>query len=94
MDSSDTFAFSGQKQTMLHVLPMSRTKLTYSVLPTADKEVEAGRWINPHLRVLDSYFQKQLRVSPADDEGRVKLVSSSSGVGVEVWTGVESVEQV
>lgn len=90
MDSSDSFAFSGQKQTMLHILPMSRAKLTYSVLPTGDKDVEAGRWINPHLKVLDSYFMKTLRVSPADDEGRVKLVPASTGVGVEVWTGMEA----
>lgn len=62
MDPSDEFAFSGAKQTTLHMLPMSRRTATYRLLP-----YKRGCYIRPGLVVRDKYFQKVLRVIPTED---------------------------
>jgi trafficking protein particle complex subunit 11 len=61
MDSSDEFAFSGAKQTTVHLLPMSRRTSTYRLLPLV-----SGRFVRPGLTVRDKYFQKTLRIIPTE----------------------------
>lgn len=61
MDPSDEFAFSGAKQTTLHLLPVSRRSITYRLLPLV-----RGAWIKPTLTVRDKYFQKILRIIPTE----------------------------
>lgn len=61
MEPSDEFAFSGSKQTTLHLLPVSRRSTTYRILPLV-----RGAWIRPGLVVRDKYFQKVLRVIPTE----------------------------
>ncbi|OAQ97921.1 hypothetical protein LLEC1_01222 [Akanthomyces lecanii] len=62
MDPSDEFAFSGAKQTTLHMLPMSRRTATYRLVP-----YRRGCYIRPGLVVRDKYFQKVLRIIPTED---------------------------
>lgn len=57
MEPSDEFAFSGPKQTTLHLLPVSRRSMAYRLLPLV-----RGEWVRPALVVRDKYFQKVLRV--------------------------------
>lgn len=61
MDPSDEFAFSGAKQTTLHLLPMARRTKTYRLVPLV-----SGRYIRPRLVVRDKYFQKVLRIIPTE----------------------------
>lgn len=61
MEPSDEFAFSGSKQTTMHVLPVSRKSTTYRLVPLV-RDV----WIRPNLVVRDKYFQKVLRVIPTE----------------------------
>ncbi|KAL0941891.1 uncharacterized protein CTRU02_204654 [Colletotrichum truncatum] len=61
MEPSDEFAFSGAKQTTLHVLPVSRRSVTYRLLPLV-----RGVFIRPTLVVRDKYFQKVLRIIPTE----------------------------
>jgi hypothetical protein len=61
MEPSDEFAFSGAKQTTVHLLPMSRRTTTYRLLP-----LNRGTWIRPGLGVRDKYFQKVLRIIPTE----------------------------
>lgn len=57
LEPSEEFAFSGSKQTTLHLLPVSRRSVTYRLLPLV-----RGEWVRPALVVRDKYFQKVLRV--------------------------------
>ncbi|CAI0653414.1 unnamed protein product [Colletotrichum noveboracense] len=61
MEPSDEFAFSGAKQTTMHVLPVSRRSATYRLLPLV-----RGAFIRPSLVVRDKYFQKVLRIIPTE----------------------------
>lgn len=61
MEASDTFAFSGAKQTTVHLLPLSRRATRYRLLPLI-----RGTYVRPGLVVRDKYFQKTLRVMPAE----------------------------
>lgn len=61
MEPSDAFAFSGSKQTTMHLLPLSRRTKTYHLLPLV-----RGVYIRPGLVVRDKYFQKVLRVIPTE----------------------------
>ncbi|ROT36632.1 hypothetical protein SODALDRAFT_315671 [Sodiomyces alkalinus F11] len=62
MEPSDEFAFSGAKQTTLHVLPISRRTISYRLLPLV-----RGCFVRPQLVVRDKYFQKVLRIIPTED---------------------------
>lgn len=62
MEPSDEFGFSGAKQTNIHLLPLSRRKVTYRLLPLV-----RGRYIRPGLHVRDKYFQKLLRIIPTEN---------------------------
>ncbi|KAK5661982.1 hypothetical protein OQA88_10093 [Cercophora sp. LCS_1] len=80
MEPSEQFAFSGPKQTTLHLLPVSRRAVTYRLLPLGDdEENEEGSWIKPGLVVRDKYFQKVLRVIPTEG---MKLDKDG---GVLIW---------
>jgi trafficking protein particle complex subunit 11 len=61
MDPSDDFAFSGAKQTTVHLLPMSRRTTTYRLLPLV-----TGKFVRPGITVRDKYFQKSLRIIPTE----------------------------
>lgn len=61
MDPSDTFAFSGAKQTTIHLLPISRRTQSYRLLP-----LDRGIYVRPGLVVRDKYFQKVLRIIPTE----------------------------
>ncbi|KAF6795001.1 glutathione transferase omega-1 [Colletotrichum sojae] len=61
MEPSDEFAFSGAKQTTVHVLPVSRRSVTYRLLPLV-----RGVFVRPGLVVRDKYFQKVLRIIPTE----------------------------
>ncbi|KAH6981964.1 Gryzun, putative trafficking through golgi-domain-containing protein [Ilyonectria sp. MPI-CAGE-AT-0026] len=61
MEPSDQFAFSGSKQTTLNLLPQSRRRTTYRMLPLVN-----GTWVRPGLTVRDKYFQKVLRIIPTE----------------------------
>ncbi|KAG5951899.1 hypothetical protein E4U53_002055 [Claviceps sorghi] len=62
MNPSDTFGFSGPKQTTVHLLPVSRRSIRYRLLPFV-----AGDFIRPGIVVRDKYFQKVLRIIPTGD---------------------------
>lgn len=62
MEPSDDFAFSGAKQTTLHLLPMTRRAITYRLLPLG----RGGVYVRPGLVVRDKYFQKVLRIIPTE----------------------------
>lgn len=73
MEATEDFAFSGPKYRTLSLAPLSRYKVVYriSLQEHEDGQVtrnEAGevdeRWIRPALQVIDSYYQKTLRVHP------------------------------
>jgi hypothetical protein len=61
MEPSDEFAFSGPKQTALHVLPMSRRDVSFRIVPLV-----RGRWVRLPVVVRDKYFQKVLRIFPTE----------------------------
>jgi trafficking protein particle complex subunit 11 len=61
MEPSDEFAFSGAKQTTVHVVPMSRRAVNYRLLPLI-----RGAYVRPALVVRDKYFQKVLRIIPTE----------------------------
>lgn len=88
MEASDAFAFSGPKYRTLSLTPMSRTSVKYTLLVhegdrSEDVEEEGrgkGRWVWPVLRVVDAYFQKNLRVLEAGEEAK-----GDGRGGVGVW---------
>ena len=61
MEPSELFAFSGAKQSTIHLLPMSRRTVRYRLLPLV-----RGDYIRPGLVVRDKYFQKVLRIIPTE----------------------------
>lgn len=72
MEASEEFGFSGSKLKMLHLLPMSRQSVRYSLLPLV-----SGVWITPTLKVMDRYFNKTLKVQATEG-----LRMDKKGVGV------------
>lgn len=86
MEASDGFAFSGPKHKTLSLAPFSRHDITYDLLVHGDREETSlpdgqGRWIWPVLQVVDSYYQKTLRVQAAGPGVRV---DPQRGIGVWV----------
>ena len=75
MESSDEFAFSGPKATNISLVPLSRGTVDYCILAYQ----EAG-WVRVSLGVMDAYFNKALRVSPAGDG-----IRSDGKRGLLVW---------
>jgi hypothetical protein len=79
MEATEEFAFSGPKYRTLSLAPLSRHKVEYRLalqdqVEDAGAPVSAdtaedgkGRWIWPSLQVIDSYYQKTLRVHPGSE---------------------------
>ncbi|KAF1840997.1 uncharacterized protein K460DRAFT_347520 [Cucurbitaria berberidis CBS 394.84] len=72
MEASEEFGFSGSKLRTLHLLPMSRQTVRYTLLPLV-----TGAWITPNLKVMDRYFNKTLKVQATEG-----LTMDKKGVGV------------
>jgi hypothetical protein len=86
MEANEDFGFSGPKHKALSLAPFSRHEISYNLLVHGNsdetKAVNAqGRWIWPVLQVVDSYFQKSLRVQAAGPGVRI---DSQRGLGVWV----------
>ncbi|OJD13098.1 hypothetical protein AJ78_06403 [Emergomyces pasteurianus Ep9510] len=77
MEASDQFAFHGPKATALQLVPLSRHTVRYNLLANV-----RGTWIQPPLAVVDSYFNKTLRVLPTEGMRGDKK-------GVLVWVDAE-----
>ena len=61
MDASEHFAFSGSKTRTIQLVPLSRHQIRYTIFA-----FKSGMWIQPHLIVVDTYFNKTLRVLPTE----------------------------
>lgn len=85
MEASEDFAFRGPKARSLSLAPMSRHKVEYCMAlhDADDTESEGGKWIWPNLQVVDSYYQKTLRVHPAGDDVKV---DEKGNIGVWIET--------
>ncbi|KAK0365633.1 hypothetical protein LTR94_006224 [Friedmanniomyces endolithicus] len=82
MEANEAFAFSGPKYRTLSLAPISRVCVEYRLLihDGADEAAEGrgnGRWIWPVLQVVDSYYNKALRIHSGgpgvriDDKGKL-----------------------
>ena len=74
MEVSDEFAFSGSKNIMMQLQPLSRQSVRYVLLPLV-----RGTWIAPQLRVYDVVFHKQLKILGADG------VRNDKKGGISIW---------
>ena len=79
MEATEEFAFHGPKYRTLSLAPLSRHKVEYRIalqdplenalaLVDVEGEEKEGTWIWPSLQVIDSYYQKTLRVHPGGPE--------------------------
>ncbi|KAK4993890.1 hypothetical protein LTR66_005305 [Elasticomyces elasticus] len=94
MEASEEFAFSGSKYRTLSVAPVSRVSVEFRLLVLGrDDAVDGkdgseregqGKWVWPVLRVVDSFFQRGLRVLPASDGVKT---DGKGGIGVWIPTG-------
>ena len=76
MEASEDFAFSGPKATTVQLVPLSRHKVNYTLMPA-----RRGIWIWPVMNVVDVGFGKTLKVGAGEGcRGDVK------GVGIWVST--------
>lgn len=83
MDASADFAFSGPKYRALSLAPMSRHQVDYQLAVHKDGEEdieEDGFWVAVNLSVVDSYYNKNLRVHPGGP--RVKLNEDKQ---ISIW---------
>ena len=78
MDISEEFAFSGPKNVTVQLVPLSRYKVQYSILPHMK-----GLWISPLFNVFDTHFQKALKVNATGGMRSVKK-------GVSIWVDADS----
>jgi hypothetical protein len=77
MEASEQFAFSGPKATAVQIVPLSRHTVRYNLIAS-----KRGMWIQPQLVVVDSYFNKTLRVLPTEGMRADKK-------GILVWVDAE-----
>jgi hypothetical protein len=77
MEASEHFAFSGPKTKALQLAPLSRHTVRYNLLT-----FRPGTWIQPHLVVIDTYFNKTLRILPTEGMRTDKK-------GLLVWVDAE-----
>lgn len=61
MEASEEFGFSGSKLRTLQLLPMSRQTIRFNLYPLV-----RGVWITPTLKVMDRYFNKNLKVQATE----------------------------
>ncbi|KAJ5939447.1 hypothetical protein N7466_002581 [Penicillium verhagenii] len=62
MEASEHFAFSGPKTMVIQLVPLSRHTVRYNLLAA-----KRGLWIQPQLVIVDTYFNKTLRVLPTGE---------------------------
>lgn len=74
MEASDDFAFSGPKATTVQLVPLSRHKVDYNLMPT-----QRGIWIWPVMNVVDVGFGKTLKVGAGEG-----CRGDAKGVGIWV----------
>ncbi|KKK16729.1 hypothetical protein ARAM_004173 [Aspergillus rambellii] len=77
MEASEQFAFSGPKTTVVQLAPLSRHVVRYNLLAS-----KRGLWIQPQLLVVDTYFNKTLRVLPTED-------MRSDKKGILIWVDAD-----
>ncbi|OGM43758.1 hypothetical protein ABOM_006876 [Aspergillus bombycis] len=77
MEASENFAFSGPKTLVVQLVPLSRHTVRYNLLAS-----RRGLWIQPQLVVVDTYFNKTLRVLATED-------MRSDKKGPLVWVDAE-----
>ena len=77
MEASEQFAFSGPKAIAVQLVPLSRHTIRYNLIAS-----KRGMWIQPQLVVVDSYFNKTLRVLPTEGMRADKK-------GVLVWVDAD-----
>lgn len=77
MEASEQFAFGGPKTTVVQLVPLSRHTVRYNLLAA-----NRGLWIQPQLVVVDTYFNKTLRVLPTGD-------MRSDKKGILVWVDAD-----
>jgi hypothetical protein len=77
MEASEHFAFSGPKTTVVQLVPLSRHTVRYNILAA-----KRGLWIQPQLVIVDTYFNKTLRVLPTGEMRADKK-------GILVWVDAE-----
>ncbi|KAL2831979.1 Gryzun, putative trafficking through golgi-domain-containing protein [Aspergillus cavernicola] len=77
MEASEHFAFSGPKTMVVQLAPVSRHTVRYNLLAS-----KRGLWIQPQLLVVDTYFNKSLRVLPTED-------MRSDKKGILIWVDAE-----
>lgn len=70
MEANEDSAFSGPKYRTLSIAPLSRHAISYKLVlqDNEDGQVvtdDTGRWVWPNLQVVDSYYQKTLKVQAA-----------------------------
>ncbi|KAI7382725.1 hypothetical protein KC332_g16484, partial [Hortaea werneckii] len=87
MEASDTFAFSGAKYRALSIAPLSRLRVDYRLV-VHDRDEDRGHegqnnglWVWPVLQVVDSYYQKTLRVHSGGPRVRV---DEKRGLAVQI----------
>lgn len=89
MQPNVRFAFSGLKYRTLSLAPLSRHSICYNILLHEDVDSEGdgveGTWISPELQVVDSYYQKSLKIHPGGSG--VKLDEARE---ISVWIGNKS----
>ncbi|KEF52692.1 uncharacterized protein A1O9_11109 [Exophiala aquamarina CBS 119918] len=66
MDTSEKFAFSGPKSSVLSLVPMSRNTVSYRIMPSTE-----DAWIGVNLNVVDAYFGQTLKILPGGDGVKV-----------------------
>lgn len=77
MEASEHFAFSGPKTMVVQLAPVSRHTVRYNLLAS-----KKGLWIQPQLLVVDTYFNKSLRVLPTEE-------MRSDKKGILIWVDAD-----
>ncbi|OJJ38602.1 hypothetical protein ASPWEDRAFT_65603 [Aspergillus wentii DTO 134E9] len=77
MEASEYFAFSGPKTMVVQLVPLSRHTVRYNLLAS-----KRGLWIQPQLVVVDTYFNKNLRILPTEE-------MRSDKKGILVWVDAD-----
>ncbi|KAL4809764.1 Gryzun, putative trafficking through golgi-domain-containing protein [Aspergillus unguis] len=77
MEASEQFAFSGPKTMVVQLAPVSRHTIRYNLIAS-----KKGLWIQPQLLVVDTYFNKSLRVLPTED-------MRSDKKGILIWVDAD-----
>ncbi|KAJ6259497.1 hypothetical protein Dda_5134 [Drechslerella dactyloides] len=74
MEPNETFLFEGSKQPTLQLMPLSRHVMEFKIYPRIRHD-----WIKATLRVVDKYYNKNLRIAATDG------VRAADKGGLLVW---------